>query len=155
MGVFRGVLQLHKSPISCDSTGPNRVVSGVYERMPPSRTHRLPGPAEPTPRYDKISYSDGRREPEAGNVMCESRAKAIAEKINPHLVVVLSMGMRLTVSPRADQLRSHKDQIGSFPMRTRGYPLPHAPPTRSRENHLTAVQHPLQALTRRATREDG
>ena len=32
-------------------------------------------------------------------------------------------------------------------------PLPQAPPTRSRENHFTAVQHPLQAPTRRAKRE--
>ena len=40
--------------------------------------YRLPDLAEPSSRYDKISYSDGRREPEAERVTCESRAKAVA-----------------------------------------------------------------------------
>ena len=52
--------------------------------------------------------------------------------------LVLLVVMSLTVSLHADQLRTHKDRIGSFPMGTRGcpppartaYPIPREPPHR-------------------------
>ena len=41
--------------------GPSRVVSGAHERMPPSRTHRLLCPIEPTSQQCKIDYRPRRK----------------------------------------------------------------------------------------------